>query len=329
MNEFSQFIAILGKGKKGARDLSQAQANQAMSLILNGQTEAVQLGAFLMLMRIKEETPAELAGFAQAARQKQLQPSRKVPVDLDWSSYAGKRRHLPWFLLATFLLAQNGIRVFMHGTAEGSEGRIYTAEVLQHLGYHFPADIDQANAQVVANNFAYLDLAHICPTLADIIGLRPLFGLRSPVHTLIRLLNPLAASHSLQGVFHPAYRQTHQQAALLLGDQNIAVFKGEGGETERNPDGDCLVEMVTNGAPSSELWPAQFAKRHLKPASKHPQQLRQLWQGNTEDEFATASVIGTAAIALMLLNKASNQQDAHDLALHFWQNRAAAMPFNN
>ena len=38
-----------------------------------------------------------------------------IKVDLDWSSYAGKRRHLPWFVPALLLLAQAGHRIFIHG----------------------------------------------------------------------------------------------------------------------------------------------------------------------------------------------------------------------
>lgn len=61
--------------------------------------EPEQLGAFLMLLRIKEETPAEVAGFVRAAKRRFTLPEPKPVVDLDWSSYAGKRRQLPWFLL--------------------------------------------------------------------------------------------------------------------------------------------------------------------------------------------------------------------------------------
>ena len=89
---FAQYIQILGKGRRGARDMSQQEACQAMGMILNGEVEQVQIGAFLMLMRIKEETCAEMAGLAQAARSSLNAPQDFPHVDLDWASYAGKRR---------------------------------------------------------------------------------------------------------------------------------------------------------------------------------------------------------------------------------------------
>jgi len=318
---FAPFIRILGKGKKGSRPLTQDEAYQAMQLILAEQVLPEQLGAFLMLMRIKEETPEELAGFVKAAQESFHIDSGAIKVNLDWSSYAGKRRHLPWFLLSALLLAENGIVVFMHGSEGHTAGRIYTQDVLSYLGLTAATSIDEAKQQLAAHNFSYLSLEHFCPKLHDIIELRPILGLRSPVHTLVRLLNPFNADYSIQGIFHPGYRPVHQQAAALLQQPHMAVLKGEGGETERNPDMECLVQSVHNGELVDENWPALFSHRHIKPEELDPKQLAQLWNGEFENDFAQASVIGTAAIALKLLGKAETQEHAHELATAFWLSR--------
>lgn len=317
---FAEFIKILGKGKKGSRPLTQDEAYRAMKMILADEVMPIQLGAFLMLMRIKEETCEELAGFVLAARESfQFQPG--IKVDLDWSSYAGKRRHLPWFLLSTLLLAENGIKIFMHGAGGHTQGRVYTEKVLQVLGIAPAASLAEAEQQLTNTNFSYLSLLHICQPLYDMINLRPVMGLRSPVHTLVRLLNPMQASHTMQGIFHPSYRQVHQKAALLLGEGNMAVLKGEGGETERNPDVECLVQSVIDGELVDELWPELFARRHMKDDDLNPEKMAALWQGQLEDEFAEATVIATAAVALKLLGKAKSQEDAHALAQSYWTAR--------
>jgi len=318
---FAEFIKILGKGKNGSRALTQEEAYRAMKMILADEVEAIQIGAFLMLMRVKEETPEELAGFVQAARELFVLPENSLQVDLDWSSYAGKRRHLPWFILSTLLLAENGLRVFMHGAGGHTQGRIYTEQVLTALGFEIATSFEHSFEQLKQQQFSYLPLQAFCPKLHEFIELRPLMGLRSPVHTLVRLLNPVNATYTLQGIFHPSYRAVHQHAALLLRQTNMAVLKGEGGETERNPDVDCLVQSVVNGELQDETWEALFKRRHVKSENLEPQQLIDLWQGEIDDEFAQATVIGTTAIALKTLGKAETQQQAHQLASEFWQNR--------
>lgn len=318
---FAEFIRILGKGKKGSRSLTQDEAYQAMRLIMAGDVLPVQLGAFLMLMRVKEETPDELAGFVRAVRESCQLADDSLHIDLDWSSYAGKRRHLPWFLLSALLLADNGITVFMHG-AKGSAGnRLYTEDMLSYLGLQSAQSVTQAKQQLTQQRFCYLALEHFCPQLHTIIALRPILGLRSPVHTLVRLLNPFGVPYSIQGIFHPGYRPVHQLAAHLLQQPHAAVLKGEGGETERNPDVDCLVQSVHNGELSNEIWPAMFSHRHIKPEQLDPQDLALVWQGVIENEFAQAAIIGTAAVALKLLEKAKNQQQAHELASNYWLKR--------
>ncbi len=318
---FAQYIRILGKGKIGSRPLTQDEAYQSMKMILADEVLPVQLGAFLMLMRVKEETPEELAGFVLAARESCKLSNDKAIVNLDWSSYAGKRRHLPWFLLSALLLAENGTHVFMHGASGPSSDRLYTQDMLKYLGLKYSSSIEQTRQQLEQQYFSYLSLEHICPKLHEIIELRPLLGLRSPVHTLVRLLNPFNAQYSIQGIFHPGYRPVHQQAAALLHQPHAAVLKGEGGETERNPDMDCLVQSVHNGELLDENWPALFARRHVKSEELDPKQLPLIWQGSINDEFAENSIIGTAAIALKLLGKANTQQEAHQLATDYWLNR--------
>ncbi|ESS71575.1 glycosyl transferase, family 3 [Methyloglobulus morosus KoM1] len=318
---FAEIIRILGKGKKGSRSLTQDEAYHAMKMIIAGEVLPEQLGAFLMLMRVKEETPEELAGFVLAARESCHLTSDSALVDLDWATYAGKRRHLPWFLLSALLLVENGIKVFMHGAPGPSANRLYTENMLGYLGLEAATSAEEAKKQLIDQHFSYLSLEYICPKLHEIIELRPILGLRSPVHTLVKLLNPFNAQYSIQGIFHPSYRSVHQQAAALLQQPHAAVLKGEGGETERNPDMDCLVQSVHDGEMIDETWPALFANRHVRAESLEPEQLVLLWQGKIQDEFAEASVIGTAAVALKLLGKADNQAQAHSVAADFWLQR--------
>ena len=64
---FARFINILGRGKTLTRSLTIDEAERAMAMVLAGETLPEQLGAFLMLLRVKEESPEEIAGFVRAA----------------------------------------------------------------------------------------------------------------------------------------------------------------------------------------------------------------------------------------------------------------------
>lgn len=319
---FAQYVRILGKGRKGSRGLTQEEAKETFRMILNDEVTPEQLGAFLMLMRVKEETPEEVAGAALAVRDYLSIPEDAPQVDLDWSSYAGKKRQLPWFLLSTLTLADNGITVFMHGASGHTNGRVYTKNVLSNLGLEPCTSIEQACEQLKQNRFAYLDIEHLCPKLHTIIELRPFLGLRSPVHTIARMINPFNAIYVMQGIFHPGYQPTHQEAAILLKQPHLAVIKGDGGEIERNPDAECLVQNVRDGEMFDETWPAMFKRRHVKDEEMNPQRLGKLWRGEIEDEYANAAVIGTLAITLKMMGKADTQEAAESLATEMWNKRA-------
>lgn len=319
---FAQYIRVLGKGKRGSRGLTEEEAYESMSMILSGVVEECQLGAFLMLLRVKEETPEEIAGFVRAVKKTFILPKSPAKVTLDWSSYAGKRRQLPWFILAALLLSENEVSVFMHGAEGHTAGRLYTIDALKYLKVPISQSLDQASDNLQSHHFAYLPLERISPIMHRIILMRPLLGLRSPVHTIARLLNPFNAEYEIQGIFHPSYRDTHQLAAQLLNQPHLAVLKGEGGEIERNPDQKTLVKSVHRGELSEEEWPAMFdGPRHLKDTEMDPQRLVNVWQGHDKDEYAIASITGTAAIALKLIGKSKTIDGAQTLANHYWENR--------
>lgn len=320
---FAQYIRIIGKGRSGSRSLSFEEARAAMAMVLRGEVLDVQLGAFLMLLRVKEETPEELAGFVVAAREFMAAP-RGIGVDLDWSSYAGKRKHYPWFLFAVKLLAQQGVRVFMHGASGHTVNRLYTENVLPRLDLAVCEDWTGVEDALAAQNFAYLALDKFCPPLGEMIALRNVMGLRSPVHTLARLLNPLDAPYVLQAIFHPAYRESHQAAAALLGYRNSCVIKGEGGEIERNPDGLCLAKRIVDGDLQDEEWPALFPLRHAPEEEFVMEDFLAVWRGEKRHEYGETAVIGTLALALRTLQRAASQEAALATATQWWDARDRA-----
>ncbi len=312
---FAEFVRILGKGKRGARDLTREEARQAMGMLLDGQVEDTQLGAFLMLLRHKEESAAELAGFTEAVRQRLQAPA--IAVDLDWPSYAGKKRHLPWHLLAARCLAANGVRILIHGAGAHTAGRLYTEQLLESLGIARCADWAQVALALDRDNLAFIPLGAWMPVLQRMIDLRNVLGLRSPIHSLARILNPLGARCGLQSIFHPGYQAVHRAASSLLGDTAI-VIKGEGGEVEVNPDSALQLNGTRAGQDWDEDWPALSAQRHVKPASLEPAHLLAVWRG-APDAYGELAVQATMALALRGLGL--ERAAAFERAGQYWAQR--------
>ncbi len=319
---FAPFIRTLGRGKKGSRSLTQDEAYDAMGMILDGHIEPEQLGAFLMLVRVKEETPEEVAGFVRAARERIQLPGNLPVVDLDWSSYAGKRRHLPWFILSVLLLVDNGTKVFLHGLAGRKDNRIYTPHALNALGLPISTSLKEATNQIHDNGFAYLDLDKLSPRLQQLIDLREILGLRSPIHSVSRMLNPFQAPCQMQGIFHPGYLEIHQGAAKLLEQPHMAVIKGDGGEIECNPDMEVPVHSVHDGELTEETWPTLLEQRQVKPKTLEVENLAHVWRGENTDVYGQAAVVNTLAVTLYTMKKAGTPTEAVAMAETMWADRA-------
>ena len=313
---FAQFVRILGKGKRGARSMTREEAREAMGMLLDGQVEDTQLGAFLMLLRHKEESAEELAGFTEALRARLQAPP--IRVDIDWPTYAGKKRHLPWYLLAIKALAASGVRILIHGGGAHTAGRLYSEQLLQTLEIPLCGSWSEVGEALDEHSLAFIPLGAWAPQLQRMIDLRNTLGLRSPIHSLARLLNPLGARVGLQSIFHPGYQAVHREASQLLGDHAI-VIKGEGGEIEVNPDGICHLYGTENGANWDKEWPALSAQRHVKPDSLDPQHLLAFWRGEVEDSYGRLAVLSTLALALRGLGEPREAAFARAEAI--WQAR--------
>lgn len=318
---FAQYVRILGKGPRLSRPLSMEEARDAFRMVMDGRVEPVQLGAFLCLLRVKTETPDEVAGLAAAIRETIKLPADAPAVDLDWASYAGKARQLPYYLLAALTLAQHGIKVFMHGAEHHTAGRVYTSEALAALGIPVATSMAAAVKQLSGANFAYMTLEHLSPPLHGIMELRHLLGLRSPIHTVARLINPFDAACSINSVSHPPYAPVHQQAAAMLGQNRMAVFKGEGGEVERRPEKPCEVYSLVEGQAVVEEWPAILSAPRGHDEEMDLARLKALWTGTVEDEAAAATIAGTVAIALKAMGRAEGVDQALGMALAMWRDR--------
>ncbi len=313
---FAHYVRILGKGKRGARGLTREEAREAMGFLLDGKVEDTQLGAFLMLLRHKEESAEELAGFTEAVRARLAPPA--IPLDLDWPTYAGKKRHLPWFLLAAKCLARHGVRILIHGAGAHTAGRLYSEQLLELLDLPCCASWDEVAQSLDRDSIAFIPLGAWMPELQRMIDLRNILGLRSPIHSLARVLNPLGAKCGLQSIFHPGYQAVHREASHLLGDTSIVV-KGDGGEIEINPDAASHLFGTANGENWDEDWPALSALRHVKPERLDPAHLKAFWLGEVEDSYGQLAVLATIALGLRALGRTRDEAFAE--AKTCWETR--------
>lgn len=321
MTAFSDYIKLVGRGEKGRRPLTQNEARDALTLYLDGKAELLQLATLLMLQRVRCETSEEAAGYIQALRSRIDPAWQALDVDVDWPCFAGKRRQPPWLLLAAKLLAQNGIRIMLSGHKAVDAVKYQVESACPSLGIRQASTPDEARQVLATDNICYIPLSSYCEPLVDLLALRNQVGLRTPLNTVARSLNPTSAQFGIHGIFHQGYEQLHAEAAQLVGDLNMVAFKGEGGESERSPRTACRVAGVRNGEVYQEEWPTYLEGASGKHGEISGDYLNQVWQGEAVNHYGDHAVISTAAIILKMMGVCPDQDSALEQASTWWHQR--------
>lgn len=222
----SQYIKEIGRGKQGARPLDRARAADLFSQVLDGAVTDLEVGAFCIAMRIKGETPEEMAGFLDAtyARiQRVCSASGKAVVVLP--SYNGARRLPALTPLLAALVARRGLPVLIHGTATESS-RVFVRDVLQAL------DVQASDSAPTLRDgqVAYLPTEVLSPGLKRLLDVRKVVGLRNSAHSLVKLMNPCEGKAVIVSSYtHPEYAIS-MGAVFELMESTALLLRGTEGE---------------------------------------------------------------------------------------------------
>ena len=233
-----QLITKIGKGQRGAKDLSWGEAKQAAQDLMEGNATPYQAGAFLMAMRIKLEGVTELASFTAATRS-YVSPNHRVPAGLnvvDVPVYAEKHNTQHVCLPAAIVAAAAGATILFHGmdnpTASSDLPRI-----LEQLGIPATLQGQDLLASLQRNGFAYLDIALYHPPLAKLLALREQLGAQNLFHQVARLLNPIASALASGGRGPSAVSRKDAGSGEHARWASAPGFSGDG-RLSRTVDGD-------------------------------------------------------------------------------------------
>ena len=238
----SHYIKEIGRGKDGARPLTREQATDLLGQVLDGTVSDLEIGGFCIAMRIKGETPEEMAGFMDALHQRLNLLPASTTATVVLPSYNGARKLPVLTPLLALLLAREGVSVLVHGTPTETK-RVFSSEVLAALGVPALAAIKKIAPGEVA--FAPTEL--LSPALKRLLDVRRLLGLRNPAHSLVKLINPVEGKSLVVSSYtHPEYAIS-MAATFERVKANAMLLRGTEGEGVADPRRSPQMQGFING----------------------------------------------------------------------------------
>ena len=213
------------------RSMSMDQASAVMEEIMEGQPTPSQLAAFLTALRLKGETPQEIAGMATVMHQKSLRVEVDGPVVDTCGTGGDGSGTFNISTAAAFVAAGAGLRVAKHGNRAASSA-CGSADVLEALGVRVdlgPQGVKRC-IEEVGIGFMLAPIFH--PAMRHAAPVRREIGIRTVFNILGPLTNPAVVGRQLLGVPNPSLGEKMAQVLQLMGSQHSLVVHGEDGLDE-------------------------------------------------------------------------------------------------
>ena len=309
---------FLGRVAQGER-LSEADAAAAFDVIMSGGATASQIGGFLMALRVRGETVAEITGAARIMRAKALTidaPDRAIDCCGTGGDSSGSYNVST---AVSFILAAAGIPVAKHGNRALSS-RSGAADVLAALGVNIDADLRLVQRALWETNLCFLmaprhhgAMRHVGPTRVE-LGTRTIFNILGP------LSNPAGVRRQLLGVFSPDWLEPLARVLGQLGAERAWVVHGSDGLDEVTTTGPTRVAEWRNGAVHVfEITPQEAGLSQTRPdalrggdAETNAAALTALLQG-TPGAYRDIVVLNAAA-ALIVSDRVDRLDDGARMA---------------
>jgi len=231
--------------------LTEAEAEAVMEQIMAGQATPAQIGGFLIALRAKGETVAEVTGFARAMRRNAIAVRPRRPLLLDTCGTGGDGAcTFNISTAAAFVVAGAGLAVAKHGNRSVSS-KCGSADVLEALGVRLELSPEKMAACIdeVGIGFLYAPLLH--PAMKHAIGPRREMGVRTVFNILGPLTNPAGAQAQVLGVYDGALIETMAQVLGSLGSQAAFVVHSADGLDELSTTGPNQVSHLQDGQVST------------------------------------------------------------------------------
>lgn len=227
--------------------LDQEEAWQVMTLIMTGQATDAQIGGYLVALRMKGETVAEIAGSARAMREQALHVAAPGTVVDTCGTGGDGSGTFNISTAAAFVVAACGITVAKHGNRSISS-KCGSADVLMALGVNIdaPPAVVEACLQQVGMGFLFAPKHHGAMKYA--MGPRKELGIRTLFNLLGPLTNPAGAPHQVLGVFEGRWTEPMARVLGLLGSKRAMVVHGSDGLDEITTTGPTQIsELLADG----------------------------------------------------------------------------------
>lgn len=251
------------------RNLTRAEAAALMEATMSGQATPAQTAGWLVALRMKGETPEEIAGCAEVMRRHAVPvvPERQPELIDTCGTGADRVKTFNVSTAVAFVAAAAGVPVAKHGN-RAVTSKCGSADVLEALGCRLDLTPEQLVQAIDEIGIGFLFARAHHPAMKHAAPVRQELGVRTVFNVLGPLTNPAGARRQLLGVYDGKIARLIAEVLRELGTERAMVVHGEPGLDELSTLGETtVVHVCDNEIREERITPEQFGIQRALPES--------------------------------------------------------------
>jgi anthranilate phosphoribosyltransferase len=300
--------------------LNPLEGGMVFGAMMDGEISQAMMAAILVALRVRGETPQELATLADVMMERAVKIDPGATTLVDTCGTGGDNQStLNISTLAALVVAGSGVPVAKHGNRSVSSS-CGSADLLEGLGLNITMEPARVEASIREVGFGFLFAPVFHPAMAQAAPVRRELGIRTIFNLLGPLVNPAGVEYQVVGAPSRSAANIVAEAFKLLGKRRVLVIHGMEGLDEVSPEGETMVlevagESVGESRVSPSTWgyPCVALNRLVVEGPKEAVERAKVVLGGRDDP-AVPAVLMEAALALYCVGAADNLGDAGRMA---------------
>jgi anthranilate phosphoribosyltransferase len=258
-------------------DLTIEESEFLFTDIFNGVLTDIEIASFLTALKVKGESPDEIAGAINILNRKKIKVEKSVEFAVDTCGTGGDgKKCINVSSAVAIVLSAAGINVVKHGNSAQS-GFLGSADILDEFNIPIKLSANSATNYLENNNFVFLFAPFYHPAMKHVANVRKQLGFPTIFNFIGPFINPAEPDLQFTGINKTENLKKLVKALTRAGRKNVIIYSSIDGYDEISTNAPTECYEINSEIKNFRIYPEDFFTPFQMPEVKNKDEAKKLF----------------------------------------------------